>query len=240
MIKQTRVPNRVFRLEELERPDFKRLLREFDRIAQRENISYFHPSKRWEYPWALEQASLKQGTRILDVGCGASIFPLFLARRDYNIFAVDRDIPGRLDSLHNLTVKYVRADLESLPFENESFDTLFCLSVLEHLPPERVSHSLSELWRVLTPRGSLMITTDFHRSVAEKVRYEGPGQSFEVDWHIFDEARLSREILQVPGFQVEGDTDLYVDWDQLSPHMVAFHGYPYTSVGIHLIKTKQE
>jgi hypothetical protein len=43
-------------------------------------------------------------------------------------------------------------------------------------------------------------------------------------------------VLNAPGFLVDGDVDLSVDWDAVRTQMRRFHGYPYTSVGITLTK----
>lgn len=74
-----RAPNRLLDLGELEEPVFQRTLQRLDALTGRESISYLHPSKRWEYPWALERARLAWGSRVLDAGCGASIFPVYLS-----------------------------------------------------------------------------------------------------------------------------------------------------------------
>ncbi len=55
----------------------------------------------------------------------------------------------------------VRADVRALPFPDASFDAAVSLSTLDHFADESdISVALSELWRVLTPRGRLMITLD--------------------------------------------------------------------------------
>jgi SAM-dependent methyltransferase len=55
------------------------------------------------------------------------------------------------------------ADAHDLPFENESFDAVFADSVLEHVcDPQRC---VSEITRVLAPRGYVMATTPFLQSV---------------------------------------------------------------------------
>ena len=76
---QARAPNRLLDLAELESPPFQAVLARLDELLARNGGAYLHPSKRWEYPWALERAQLAPGSRVLDVGCGASIFPIHLA-----------------------------------------------------------------------------------------------------------------------------------------------------------------
>jgi ubiquinone/menaquinone biosynthesis C-methylase UbiE len=45
----------------------------------------------------------------------------------------------------------VKADILDLPFENESFDIIFCNHVLEHIEDD--AKAMSELYRVLRPGG---------------------------------------------------------------------------------------
>ena len=47
-------------------------------------------------------------------------------------------------------------DAVSLPLQNDSFDTLICIHVLEHVDDDR--KTLSELYRVLKPGGSAIIS----------------------------------------------------------------------------------
>lgn len=82
-------PNRLLDLDELGTPEFRSVLRTLDRPVARDQISYLHLSKRWEYPWALQRAQLAPGCRVLDVGCGDSIFPVYLASLGHHVTAAD-------------------------------------------------------------------------------------------------------------------------------------------------------
>lgn len=231
-----RAPNRTLDLAELEQPAYRRILEELDGMVAREVGSYLHPSKRWEYPWALERAALTPGSRILDAGCGASIFPVYLARHGHRVSALDLETADRLGGAHGVQVGYIRGDLTALPLASGSFDAVFCVSVVEHLPEKRIPAAIAELRRVLRPGGRLLLTTDFYEDAGAEIWYEGPDRRFRVEWGIFDEARLRRLILAAPGLVVEGEVELGVDWDEVRPRMRRFHGYPYTSVGVALVR----
>jgi SAM-dependent methyltransferase len=233
---KSRAPNRLLDLRDLELPGYRRILAKLDELVDKENISYLHPSKRWEYPWALERAGLVHGNRVLDAGCGASIFPIYLATEGYEVSALDLNPPANLDSLHGVDIDYVQGELTKLPFADNAFDAAFCISVIEHLGTDGMPAAMSELRRVIRFGGKLMLTTDYYEDANAELWYEGPGEPFQVDWSFFDAEQLQRVVLKAPGFRVEGEVDLTVDWDAVRPQMRRFMGYPYTAVGITLVK----
>jgi SAM-dependent methyltransferase len=233
---ENQLPNRTLDLRDLERSCYRRILEKMDELIEKESISYLHPSKRWEYPWALECAALQAKSRILDAGCGSSIFPIFMATEGYRVAACDLSLPANLDRLHGVNVDYVQGNLTALPFADGSFDAVFCISVIEHLSEHAMHWGLAELRRVLRRGCKLLLTTDFYEDSSAEVWYEGPGASFRVDWNLFDEAHFRRIVMNASGFRVDGEVDLRVDWETVRPEMRRFHGYPYTSVGITLKK----
>src|SRR5919198_3231879 len=81
------------------------------------------------------------------------------------ILATARETASRL----GLEPELVRANVESLPFEDDSFDLVFCTQVLEHLlsPAEGVR----ELARVLRPGGVLLLSADHAGNTVTRVLY---------------------------------------------------------------------
>jgi predicted SAM-dependent methyltransferase len=59
----------------------------------------------------------------------------------------------------------VKADITNLPFEDNSFDTILCNHVLEHIPDDK--KAMEELYRILRPNGMaiLQIPQDLERDV---------------------------------------------------------------------------
>jgi SAM-dependent methyltransferase len=104
-------------------------------------------------------AELDRGfDRALEVGAGTGYFSLNLLRAGIVHDATCTDIsPGMLRTLRanadrlGLDVKTSRADAESLPFAEESFDLVLGHAVLHHLPD--LERAFSEFHRVLKPGG---------------------------------------------------------------------------------------
>lgn len=59
----------------------------------------------------------------------------------------------------------VKADICNLPFDDESFDIVFCNHVLEHIPDD--TKAMQELYRILKPKGMaiLQIPQDLNREI---------------------------------------------------------------------------
>jgi SAM-dependent methyltransferase len=104
-------------------------------------------------------AALDRGfERSLEVGAGTGYFSLNLLRAGIVREATCTDIsPGMVRALDanaqrlGLTVKTARADAESLPFADASFDLVLGHAVLHHLPD--LERAFREFHRVLNPGG---------------------------------------------------------------------------------------
>ena len=95
--------------------------------------------------------------RILDVGCGTGHHLLELRAKGFQVAGVD----GSEEMLKvarriNPGVDIRRADVESLPFEANSFDWVLSIEVLRYLPDFR--GTIKEMGRVLAPGGTAVVT----------------------------------------------------------------------------------
>jgi len=106
-------------------------------------------------------AELDQGyDRSLEIGAGTGYFSLNLLQSGAVRQATCTDIsPGMVRTLAGnaarlgLTVRTARADAESLPFADQSFDLVLGHAVLHHLPD--VERAMHEFHRVLRPGGRI-------------------------------------------------------------------------------------
>jgi len=96
--------------------------------------------------------------RVLDVGCGLSLFSEIHPDWDFRIVAGDL-VYGRMKQRKEAVpwIDWSVFDASRLPFRSGSFDGLFAGEILEHLPdPER---AVAEWNRVLKTGGILIVTT---------------------------------------------------------------------------------
>jgi SAM-dependent methyltransferase len=98
------------------------------------------------------------GKRVLDAGCGTGRHAYYAAKFGADVLAVD--LSDAIDVAQANTaatgrVTTVQADLYSLPLEPESFDFIYSIGVLHHLPdPEG---AFQNLLRYLKPGGEIQI-----------------------------------------------------------------------------------
>ena len=131
-----------------------------------------------EYPWSLAQGL---GGRALDAGSTLN-FEHVLDRfqpKLAELYLVT--LAPEFESFPDRGVSYVYADLRELPFRDSYFESIFCISTLDHVgmdnaeygvvgpavdnPEVEVRDAMSELRRVLAPGGSMLLTVPYGRPV---------------------------------------------------------------------------
>ena len=108
----------------------------------------------------LEQLEINsEEINALEVGCGGGILTEEIAKMGLNIA-----IKHAKDD--NLKIKYEKGTGENLPFQNNSFDVVFCCDVLEHV--RDLPKVISEISRVLK-NGGIFIYDTFNRTLFSKI-----------------------------------------------------------------------
>jgi len=113
----------------------------------------------------VESLGLRADAQILEIGCGAGLLTLELARRGYRVHAVDAS-----EAMIGLTARRARqaglgeqvtaqvADVNRLPFGDDEFALVVAVGVLPWL--EQPAQALREIARVLRHGGALVLTAD--------------------------------------------------------------------------------
>ena len=110
--------------------------------------------------------------RLLDVGGQIGSLVLYASKVGFEATAVDYELFtknfAKILGEHGVEYPTCNVGTEPLPFENESFDAVTYLDVIEHhaFSPKRV---LGEIYRVLAPGGRLVVTTPNHASVYNRL-----------------------------------------------------------------------
>lgn len=162
-----------------------------------------------------------RGQDVLDIGCGYGWFELFSVSMGVDsitgIEVSERDLDTARSHLDLPNVHLDVASAISLPFADESFDTVVCWEVLEHIPPNTERQALQEICRVLRPDGRLYLSTP-HASISARL--------FDPAWWLIghrhysiarlrqlaESAGLSVDVLEVRGgrWLIASILDLYI------------------------------
>jgi ubiquinone/menaquinone biosynthesis C-methylase UbiE len=145
-------------------------------------------------------ANVARGERVLDLGCGTADLAADLARGGAQVIAADvaQAALDRAARRHpELELRLVQID-GPLPFDDGAFDAVWSSEVIEHVAD--TARWVSEVRRVLAPRGRVLLTTPSHgrlRLLAGGIeRYSEPlGDHL----HLYS-ARSLRELLRDFGF----------------------------------------
>ncbi len=117
-----------------------------------------------------ERLGLREGDKVLDLGCGFGRHAFEAARRGASVVALDagRDevegVAGMFAAMveagelavGSLHATVVQGDALHLPFPDGAFDRVICSEVLEHIPDDVAA--MTELARVLRPGGTMAVT----------------------------------------------------------------------------------
>jgi ubiquinone/menaquinone biosynthesis C-methylase UbiE len=132
-------------------------------------------SRPYEYAWASE--FVEREHTVLDAACGISHpFKIFLARACASLDVCDLD--ERILNISEILADMVqdgmpfdafieldkmtrsKANIANLPYDNERFDRVFCISTIEHMPQADVPKALAEFCRVIKKDGLIILTLD--------------------------------------------------------------------------------
>jgi SAM-dependent methyltransferase len=135
-------------------------------------------TRYFEYPWAYHATPLQPGLAAVEIGGGLSGFQFTLARAGLRVLDVD---PGdeasggwpldqarlrRLNRVFHTAVQLFPGYLEDAPIADQSIDRVFCISTIEHLPPDQVPSLMASVHRILRPGGFAILTVDLFLDLA--------------------------------------------------------------------------
>ena len=116
---------------------------------------------RTEYPFMLvaylcNRFNLQKGIKLLEIGCGRLEFLECFQKMGLDCHGVDI-AQYSSSNLENFKIEKVDVSKDPFPYENNSFDIIYHKSLIEHLyTPD---HLMLETYRILKPRGRLIILT---------------------------------------------------------------------------------
>ncbi|MFC1573852.1 class I SAM-dependent methyltransferase [Candidatus Latescibacterota bacterium] len=170
-------------------PRRKRISQERSRGRSLIEPAMFESYKHWDNPWAISNAGLRKGMKILDCGSGRGVLQFYLASKGLDVYSIDVShnrsklfkkiqrffgrmgitysidpyrVHKKLNKKYHVNVKFKHESAEAISFPDNFFDRIFCISVIEHMEDETIANSMKEMERVLKPGGLLLLTFDYH------------------------------------------------------------------------------
>jgi SAM-dependent methyltransferase len=139
-----------------------------------------------EYEFVLRNLiSLDIMAKILDVGCSTSAFSSMISKLSRNrceIIGIDI-----VNETGSLGFPLILMDAMNLGFKDKTFDQVMCLSAMEHIGIDHESANannkdsncrkngdslaMTEIWRVLKDRGTLILTVPYGRLIIKQKDY---------------------------------------------------------------------
>lgn len=109
---------------------------------------YYHLYKRINF---------ENGALMLDAGCGEGVVTEYLAKKKFKIIGIDKSFEKVKEAFRNCRKNiFLVADINDLPFKENTFDVVFSLDVLEYVNDTK--RVFKEFSHTLKPRGKLIIS----------------------------------------------------------------------------------
>jgi ubiquinone/menaquinone biosynthesis C-methylase UbiE len=112
----------------------------------------------------IEQARLRAGHRILDLGCGTGTLAVMVGELEPDAEIVGLDADAEMLSQAEakareagLPVRFDEGRSDELPYEDQSFDRVLATLFFHHLSDEAKERAIAEVARVLVPGGELHV-----------------------------------------------------------------------------------
>ncbi len=136
-----------------------------------------HHTRRYEYPYAILNMPLEV-RNVLDVGGGSSFSYYMGERVEYCLIL---DIDQKVGDEHQSVITHTRkfrnvafrlGDVREIPYPDDSFDYVTCISTLEHMDDKNLMLALSEMMRVAKPDGVIVVTMDVSLTKSDTINLD--------------------------------------------------------------------
>lgn len=123
-----------------------------------------YPLRRYahERQYGVVLSYVQPGMKVLDAGCGEGLLSILAAKKGAQVFGCDISAPNieaakKYAAQEGVSVQFIQADAENLPFADGEFDLVLSSHVLEHLPD--FDKGLSEIYRLTKKSAVIAVPT---------------------------------------------------------------------------------
>lgn len=144
---------------------------------------------------------LKPGGKVLDAGCGFGRDLLYFLDKGFDSYGIDAS--SELMKLAKKRAPKANIKLVDLrnkfPFKDNFFDGVWARNSLHHLEPKSIKFTLSEIKRVLKPKGILFI--EWKEGEEETITREEVAEGNERYYNLMPNSRLV-QLVKESGFKI--------------------------------------
>lgn len=111
---------------------------------------------------------LEVDSYLLDVGCAAGRDSAYLASKGHRVVGIDSSSELiKIAKEKHPEINFVQGDFLELPFQSATFNAIWAKAALVHMPSMgAVREAISEFYRVLKPKGLIMVFTKTYKKGA--------------------------------------------------------------------------
>ncbi|MDO9086285.1 MAG: class I SAM-dependent methyltransferase [Anaerolineaceae bacterium] len=151
-------------IEKTEIPELKLLpIHEYAGVNELDPIKYYtYPvfGKMYRKRVELCLSQCNGGEKILEIGFGTGLTFINLNSMYKEIHGLDLTVEinkvGELFKRHGVKTYLKNGSVLTMPYDENTFDTVLLISILEHLKPDELTQAFSEIYRVLKPGGQVI------------------------------------------------------------------------------------
>lgn len=130
-------------------------MKKFNWVKNKAVDEEWHKIRKKSYSFILKNEQNLSGKLMLNLGCGKNIPYNNYLKYGANVINFDIDFNVLKESKNNGIENIVCGDINNLPFKNQKFDVVFCLSVIHHI--KGIENPLIEMVNILKVGGKVYI-----------------------------------------------------------------------------------
>jgi len=167
--------------------------------------------------------------RLLDAGCGGGKYTLPLCMRGFDVVAVDISLDAlgaakKRSAGRNLDIAFLAANVYQMPFQDDSFDVIWCYGVLQHLLLKERHSAIDEFRRLMKKEGLLFFEVmgeDDMRYGGREVERNTFSRKNSIIYHYFNKTELE-ELLNGFSYDIfESRKEKRFNGEYYTRHMVS-------------------
>lgn len=163
---------------------------------------FYQTRKKYSSETEEMKTYIKENEKVLDLGCGTGRLYEIFKNKGVDYTGIDFSEELIKIAKEKYGDRFVVGDILSLLFLEESFDSVWSIAVLHHIPTKELrKRALGEIKRVLKPNGRIIVTCWKLKSFFRKDVFT-PFHGKKRYYHIFTKRELEK-LFKESGFKIE-------------------------------------